>query len=104
MEANGIAALVQTVIDNSTLTTLDLNDNENINSSHADTLSQLIRCNTTLTFLYLSKNSLTIEGLSILCEALIENRSLKTLQVDIRLKSQAYSLFSKHTINRLAFV
>ena len=80
--AEGASSLAQALRENTSLTTLDLSDN-NIRDSGASCLAQALRVNASLTTLNLRDNSIAEEGIHSLSQALVVNKSLATLDLTL---------------------
>lgn len=87
---DGFSILNQGLSQNSTLTRLDLDDNPLITSA---VLTHFILYNYTVSHLSLFGTSLTPEGVLLLLESLVTNKTLRTLRLD-----------EKHNITCLSFV
>lgn len=77
---DGVSVLCKDLHHNTTLTRLDLSINHDITSSSA--LSELLRTNSTLTYLDLQHTLLSSDGVLLLLASLVTNNSLKTLSLD----------------------
>lgn len=80
IDDEGVASLVNSLKDNTTLVLLDLAENPKITDASTAVLSHLIQTNSNLTTLCLQKTSLTLESVQWLLKTSTKNRSL-TLKV-----------------------
>ena len=102
---DGVIALTQSLINNKTITYLDLSYNLDITSTSAQSLAELLLYNHTLSVLWLYHTNIDTDGVLVLMESLRTNNTLRTLALDNKHKQTCYSLLYYKTIeNRLYFV
>ena len=89
----GVILLAQSLKYNKTLTSLSLYNNPEITSASASSLAELIHTNGTLTELSVSRSSLDSDGVLLMLNSLITNKTLTRLEIDNR-HEHACSTFS----------
>uniref|UniRef100_A0A1X7TM50 Uncharacterized protein n=1 Tax=Amphimedon queenslandica TaxID=400682 RepID=A0A1X7TM50_AMPQE len=102
---DGVIALTQSLINNKTITILDLSINPDITSTSAQSLAELLLYNHTLSYLELDGTNIDTDGVLVLMESLSTNNTLRRLCLDRKHKQTCSSLPYYKTIeNRLHFV
>ena len=82
----GVISICKVLQHNSTLKTLELQNNPLITSASAPALAHLIRTNSTLSELYLFETQLSLESLEFIFQSLAVNKSLRSLTIDKKYK------------------
>uniref|UniRef100_A0A1X7SPI7 Uncharacterized protein n=1 Tax=Amphimedon queenslandica TaxID=400682 RepID=A0A1X7SPI7_AMPQE len=102
---DGVIALTQSLINNKTITYLDLSINPDITSTSAQSLAELLLYNHTLSSLSLEGTNIDTDGVLVLMESLRTNNTLGRLWLDKKHEQTCSSLPYYKTIeNRLGFV
>ena len=101
---DGVIALTQSLINNKTITHLDLSYNPDITSTSAQSLAELLLYNHTLSALSLCRTNIDTDGVLVLMESLRTNNTLRTLYLDSKHEQTCTSLPYYETIkNRFLF-
>ena len=102
---DGVIALTQSLINNKTITYLDLSNNPDITSTSTQSLAELLLYNNTLFDLWLDYTNIDTDGVLVLMESLRTNNTLRRLRLDNKHKQTCSSLPYYETIeNRLYFI
>ena len=93
----GVADICKVLEHNSTITSLDLSDNELITSASAQALSHLLLNNLTLSYLNLRETSLrSSESVLLLLQSLSANKNMKRLRLDYRHKKTCINTYPNY--------
>lgn len=78
---DGIIALAEALMVNNTVVTFNMNNNGNLQYSGATKISEMLKVNTCLTFLYMKKSGLDEDDFEIILDGLEFNRTIKELNL-----------------------
>ena len=99
---DGVLALTRSLINNKTITVLDLSYNPDITSTSAQSLAELLLYNHTLSVLDLHHTNIDTDGVLVLMESLRTNNTLKRLVLDNQ--TCTFIPYYKTIENRLRFL